>query len=118
MCEYFIYWITVAAISIVFILAMLWLIAQRQLLPGIVMMGSFLLFVLWMLWGPTGSINSHCQLYVEHHSISGTSLGTLAWLQQHSICQAWQAAWAFQLIGCAFLVWIMTLAVQVYQGQV
>lgn len=106
---------------------MLWLIAQRQLLPGIVMMGSFLLFVLWMvgliiislqLWGPTGSINSNCQLYVEHNSISGTSLETLAWLQQHSICQAWQAAWAFQLIGCAFLVWILTMAVQVYQGQV
>lgn len=124
---YFTYWITVAAISIVFLLIMLWLIAQRQLLPGIVMMGSFILFILWMvgliiislqLWGPHGSINSNCQLYIEHKSVFGTSLDTLAWLQQHSVCQAWQAAWAFQLIGCAFLVWIMTMAYQVYKGQI
>ncbi|PMD29112.1 hypothetical protein L207DRAFT_475772, partial [Hyaloscypha variabilis F] len=63
---YFPYWITVSALSILFIFMMLYLISQRQLLPGIVVMGSFILFVLWMvglifisieLWGPSGSVN-------------------------------------------------------------
>lgn len=75
---------------------MLCLISQRQLLPGIVIMGSFILFVLWMvgliimsleLWGPSGNVNSNCQLFIENHPASGVSLETLAWLQQHGICK-------------------------------
>ncbi|CAG8961322.1 hypothetical protein HYFRA_00013783 [Hymenoscyphus fraxineus] len=123
---YFPYWITVSALSVVFILLMLYLISQRQLLPGIVIMGSFILFVLWLvglivisiqLWGPVGSVNGNCELYVE--SAKGSSRGAnenaLAWLQQSSICQSWKAAWAFQLIGCIFLLWMMIMAYQVYR---
>jgi hypothetical protein len=74
----------------------LWLIAQRQLLPGIVMMGTFILFILWVvglivvsieLWGPTGSVNSNCQLYVAAVKSTGQNVNTLAWLEQNSICK-------------------------------
>jgi len=95
-CRYFPYWITTATLTILFIFIMLYLISQRQLLPGIVIMGSFILFVLWMvglivvsieLWGPTGSVNGNCNLYVNGQESSGVSVNTLAWLEQHSICE-------------------------------
>jgi hypothetical protein len=148
--RYFPYWITVSALALLFILMMLYLIAQRQLLPGIVVMGSFILFVLWMvglivisiqLWGPSGSVNGNCNLYVTGAASQGPSQATLAYLEQHSICeypckfgylrvggrnremeanvltcagQSWTAAWAFQLVGCVFLLWMMIMAYQVY----
>jgi hypothetical protein len=55
-------------------------------------MGSFILFVLWMvglivfsieLWGPNG-VNGSCQLLIGSQGASGD---TLAWLEQHSICK-------------------------------
>jgi hypothetical protein len=58
-------------------------------------MGAFMLFVLWtvglivisvQLWGPSGSVNANCQLYVGSTSITGPSTNTLAWLEQHNIC--------------------------------
>lgn len=121
---YFAYWVASASLSLVFILIMLWLISQRQLLPGIVIMGSFILFVLWTvglivvsieLWGPAGSVNGNCNLYVAGRETSGASVDTLAWLEQDSICQSWTAAWAFELVGCVFLLWMMIMAYQVYQ---
>lgn len=69
---------------------MLYLISQRSLLPGVVILGSFILFVLWMvglivtsleLWG---NVSSNCSLMV---TFSGPSVSTLAWLEQHSICK-------------------------------
>lgn len=75
---------------------MLWLINQRSLLPGIVIMGAFICFVLWVvglivysinLWGPVGAVNSNCQLYVQGNQYHGQSIETLAWLEQHSICE-------------------------------
>ncbi|KAL3418037.1 hypothetical protein PVAG01_11047 [Phlyctema vagabunda] len=118
---YFPYWVTVGALGIIFILVMLWLISKRQLLPGIVILGSFILFVLWMvglivtsieLWGPTGSVNANCNLL---QSSRGPSQETLAYLQQRSICQSWQAAWAFELVGTIFLFWMIVMAYQVYR---
>ncbi|KAH8758210.1 hypothetical protein BGZ57DRAFT_932591 [Hyaloscypha finlandica] len=120
---YFPYWITVSALALLFIFMMLYLISQRQLLPGIVVMGSFILFVLWMvglivisiqLWGPSGSVNGSCNLYVTGAASQGPSEATLAYLEQKSICQSWTAAWAFQLVGCVFLLWMMIMAYQVY----
>ena len=93
--RYFSYWITVSSLAIVFLIAMLWLISQRQLLPGIVIMGTFIQFILWIvglivvsieLWGPTGSVNSNCQLFVSAMASSGPTIDTLAYLEQHSIC--------------------------------
>lgn len=121
---YFPYWISTSALTILFILIMLYLISQRQLLPGIVIMGSFILFVLWMvgliaisvqLWGPSGSVNGNCNIYVNGAEVRGANGATLAWLEQKSICQSWTAAWAFELVGAVFLLWMMIMAYQVYR---
>jgi len=119
---YFTYWITTAALSIVFILIMLWLISQRRLLPGVVILGSFILFILWLvglivvsveLWGQSG-VSSNCNLYVNRQQYKGQSIETLAYLEQHSICQSWEAAFAFELVGTIFLLWMMIMSYQVY----
>lgn len=76
---------------------MLWLISQRSLLPGIVILGSFVLFVLWLVglivtsiefWGPTGNVNTECNIYVNGKTVTGPNINTLAWLEQRSICES------------------------------
>jgi hypothetical protein len=88
--------------GLVFIFIMLWLISQRQLLPGIVIMGSFILFILWMvglvvfsieLWGPNG-VNGTCQLLPP----PAGGGDTLAWLEQHSICESF-FSWVAIVLG-------------------
>jgi len=122
---YFPYYITVASLTVSFILVLLWLIFQRRLLPSIVMIGGFILFVLWMvglivvsiqLWGPSGSVSSNCNLFVfgADPQPTGQTLQTLAWLEQRGICQSWQAVFAFGLVGAIFLLWIMVMAYQVF----
>ncbi|KAK5654233.1 hypothetical protein OQA88_7408 [Cercophora sp. LCS_1] len=124
---YFPYYITVSALVVSFIIVLLWLIFQRRLLPSIVMIGGFILFVLWLvglivisvqLWGPTGSVSSNCNLFVfgANPQPVGQSLQTLAWLQQKSVCQSWQAVFAFGMVGAIFLLWIMVMAYQVFVG--
>ncbi|KAL8963722.1 MAG: hypothetical protein Q9183_004978, partial [Haloplaca sp. 2 TL-2023] len=63
------YMISVSALAILFIILLLGLISQQQLLPGVVVLGSFILFVLWLtglietsiqLYGPSGSVDSYC----------------------------------------------------------
>ena len=75
---------------------MMWLIAQRQLLPGVVLIGSFMLFVLWVtglvelgiqLFGPSNSVNSLCNNYINNMAQTGVSLNTLAWIAQKNICK-------------------------------
>ncbi len=123
--RYFPYYITVAALTASFILLLLWLIFQRRLLPSIVMIGGFILFVLWLvglivvsiqLWGPDGSVSSNCNLFVfgANPAPTGQSVQTLAWLMQRGICQSWQAVFAFGLVGAIFLLWIMVMAYQVF----
>lgn len=67
------------------------------------------------LWGPSGSVNGNCNLYVTANPQTGASTATLAWLLQHSICQSWIAAWAFMLIGVIFLFWMLIMSYQVYR---
>ena len=90
------YWISVGSLTIVFNLILLYLLSNRALLPGVVILGSFILFVLWLvglivisieLWGPAGSVNTNCNLYVNSQTSTGPSTATLAWLEQHSICE-------------------------------
>jgi len=123
---YFPYWITVASLTILFLGLILWLISQRSLLPGVVIIGSFILFVLWLVglivtsiefWGPTGNVNTECNIFVSGQPTTGPTIATLAWLEQHSICQSWQAAFAFALVGTIFLLWIMVMSYNVYQGE-
>ena len=121
--RYFPYFITVGCLSVGFVLLLLWLIFQRRLLPSIVMIGGFVMFVLWLvglivvsiqLWGPSGSVSSSCNLAVFNHHPKGQELETLAWLAQRSICQSWQAVFSLGLVGGIFLLWIMVMAYQVF----
>ncbi|KAH6670941.1 hypothetical protein F5X68DRAFT_44539 [Plectosphaerella plurivora] len=120
---YFPYFITVGALLVTYIFIILWLVFNQRLLPAIVMIGAFMLFVLWMvgtvvvsvqLFGPDGSIQGNCNLAVFSQNPVGASMSTLAWLQQRSICQTWQAIFAFCIVGCIFLLWIMVIAYQVF----
>ncbi|KAF1956697.1 hypothetical protein CC80DRAFT_63564 [Byssothecium circinans] len=119
------YSVTVGAITITFILIMLILISQRRLLPGVMMLFSFILLVLFVtgivgtalqfISGP--NVNNLCNRYVGSNRLVGANASTLAWLQQNSICQQWQAAFAFWIIGTVFLIWMMIMASQVNQNQ-
>ncbi|TGJ81261.1 hypothetical protein E0Z10_g7502 [Xylaria hypoxylon] len=120
---YFAYYITVAGLTVAFIILLLWLISQRRLLPSIVIIGAFVLFVLWLvglivisieLWGPSGSVSINCDNLVWNNVRHGNNEATLAWLQQRSICQQWQSVFAFGVIGNIFLLWIIVMAVQVF----
>jgi hypothetical protein len=60
------------------------------------MLGGFILFVLWLvglivtsieLWGPTGNVNTNCSIIVNGQTVTGPNINTLAWLEQHSICE-------------------------------
>jgi glucan phosphoethanolaminetransferase (alkaline phosphatase superfamily) len=125
---FFSYWITVGALMVVFICVLLWLISQRRLLPSIVLIGAFMFFVLWMagvvvvgieMWGSSGggSVGSACDSLVNNVSPTGNNPTTLAWLQQRSICQQWQAVFALGIVGCVFLVWLMVIAIQVFYDE-
>ncbi|KAI1264770.1 hypothetical protein F5Y18DRAFT_78559 [Xylariaceae sp. FL1019] len=120
---YFPYFIVVAALTVVFIAILLWLISQRRLLPSIVIIGSFTFFVLWLvglivvsieLWGGSSSVSISCDKLVWNAAPTGPNPTTLAWLEQRSICQQWQAVFAFGLIGSIFLLWIIIMAIQVF----
>lgn len=140
--RYFGYYITVACLGIIFIGVIFWLIAERRLLPAIVMIGAFMLFVLWLvglvvvsieLFGPSGSIQGLCNIEVFNRNPKGQTEETLAWLQQRNICksnhqvwipsvitdyqypgQSWQLVFAMALTGAVFLIWIMIMAYQVF----
>jgi len=118
---YFTYWICSAGLGIFFILLMIYLTSQDRLVPGIVMLGTFILFVLWLvgmifvsiqLWG-TGNVSSLCGADVSGQEFKGQSVGTLAWLEQDSICQSWKASWAFEFIGVFFFLWMLIMGNQV-----
>jgi hypothetical protein len=117
--------ISVGSLTVLFVFLMLVLIWQRRLLPGVVMLSSFILLVLFItgvietaiqLFGPAGNINGNCQTYVFGNKQNQLDINTLAWLQQQSICQQWQAVFAFWIIGAVFLVWMLVLAGMVARG--
>jgi hypothetical protein len=87
---------TVGSLTVVYIGILLWLISQRRLLPAIVILGSFMFFVLWTvglvvvsleLWGAAGSVSNNCDLLVFDMAPTGNNINTLAWLEQRSICE-------------------------------
>lgn len=114
--------------------------AERRLLPAIVMIGAFILFVLWLtglvvvsieLFGPSGSVSSNCDLEVFNRNPKGQSLEVLAYLQQKNICkchpcttphsrthssagESWRLVFAMGLVGAVFLLWIMIMAYHVF----
>ncbi|KAF2096469.1 hypothetical protein NA57DRAFT_78073 [Rhizodiscina lignyota] len=115
------YGITVGALTIVFIIIEIILIIQRRLLPGFMLLFSFMFLVLYLaglietsiqLFG-AGNVSDNCNTFVQHRQQHGVSLSTLAWLEQDSICSSWYAAFSFWLILCVFFVWMMIMAAQV-----
>lgn len=119
------YGVVVGSLTILFILIELILIAQRRLLPGVVMLWSFVLLVLYitgiigtalhLFGGP--NVSNLCQQYVNNARSYGPSQQTLAWLQQNNICQCWNAVFAFWIIGSIFFVWMMIMASQVNNNE-
>ncbi|KAH7036436.1 hypothetical protein B0J12DRAFT_581615 [Macrophomina phaseolina] len=118
--------ITVGSLLVLFIIIEIALIANRRLMPGIMMLGSFILIVLFItgiietgiqLFGSGSDVNGMCQRYVDNNEQIGPSVNTLAWLEQDSICAQWQATFAFWIVGTVFLVWMMIMASRVNQNQ-
>lgn len=116
------YTITVAGLTLLFLLLMLILASRRLLIPGIILLGSFILFALWLtalietaiqLYGPAGDVNSNCSIYVTDQVYKGVSVETLAWLTQNNICNCWKAAFAFEVVASVLFFWMMILSWQV-----
>jgi hypothetical protein len=94
-CRIMPYGVTVGALAIIFIIIEIVFIAQRRLLPGTMMLLSFILLVLFiagiigtaiqLFAGP--NINSQCNTYVFNDDANGPNTDTLAWLQQRNICE-------------------------------
>lgn len=100
--------VTAGSLGIVFIALILILAAQRFLLPGLISLGSFILFVLWLtglietslqLYGVSGSVNDKCGNWVVGNGVRGQSIEALAWLTQITICMLFPLS----LVSC-FLV--------------
>lgn len=117
--------VAVGSLTYIFIVVMMILIAQRRLMPGVMMLLSFIQLVLYLA-GAVGTgiqlfgkaaINNQCNRYVFNNKEFGASLDTLAFLQQQNICQCWQAVFAFWIIGAVFFIWMMVIASRVNQDQ-
>lgn len=97
------YGVTVGALAIIFIIIELVYIAQRKLLPGTMMLFSFILLVLFiagiigtaiqLFAGP--NINNQCNTYVFGDNSSGPNMDTLAFLQQRNICELYSLNYVF-----------------------
>jgi len=114
--------IVTASLSLLFLLAILILAGQRMLIPGGIILGAFILFVLWLttlietaiqLYGSGANVNGNCNEYVSGQQFIGVSLETLAYLTQINICNCWKAAFAFEIVAAVLYVWIGILAYQV-----
>jgi hypothetical protein len=89
------YGVTVGSLVVFLVIVEIIMIAQNRLLPGVMMLSSFVLFVLFLtgiietaiqLFG-AGEVSSSCQTYVNNNDVRGLSVDTLAWLQQNNICE-------------------------------
>ncbi|KAJ5095392.1 hypothetical protein NUU61_004748 [Penicillium alfredii] len=116
------YMVVTSALGVFFIFLVLILAARRFLLPGIIIIGSFILFVLWLtglietslqLYGVVGNVNDNCQIYVVENVARGNNMNTLAWLTQSTICNCWKTAFAFELVNTVFYLWMVVMSWQV-----
>jgi hypothetical protein len=85
-----------SALGVIFIFLVITLSIRKFLLPGVIIIGSFILCVLWLtglietalqLYGVVGNVNDNCQLYVVGNKSWGNNINTLAWLTQSTICE-------------------------------
>lgn len=121
-CRLFTFAIVTAGLTILFLLIILVLAARRLLIPGVILLGSFILFVLWIttlietaiqLFGPAGNVNANCNTYVTGQPYTGVTVETLAWLTQSNICACWKASFAWSIVLAVLFFWMMVLAWQV-----
>lgn len=115
------YGVTVGALTIIFVIIEIILIIQRRLLPGFMLLFSFMFIVLYMaglvetgiqVFG-AGGVAKNCNTYVNDRSQTGVTLDTLAWLEQNNICSCWYAAFSFWLILIFFFIYMMVMAAMV-----
>lgn len=127
-------------LTIVFLWILEGMLWRKNLLPGVVMLGAFILCVLYLtgliesaiqLFGAVsnsktqvvlaysdtfqGNVNGNCNTYINSQPSTGVSIETLAWMEQHMICQAWTAQFAFWIVGFVFMIWLLIMASQVNQ---
>lgn len=118
--------IVTSGLTLIFLLIILILAARRLLIPGVILLGSFILFVLWLttlietsiqLFGPSGNVNANCNTYVTGQEYRGISVETLAWLTQSNICSCWKAVFSWALIATILFLWMQVLAWQVQNDE-
>ena len=121
-CRLFPFGVTVSALALGFLLLILLLAGQRLLIPGIILLGAFILFVLWLtmligtaiqLYGPGANVNANCETRIQRTPYTGATVETLQYLTQINICNCWRAAFAFEVVGTVFFLYMMVLAWQV-----
>lgn len=88
--------IAASALALLFLCLMVFMIFRRVLVPDMIVLGSFILFVLWLtgligtsiqLFGAISNVDSNCKNYVINIEFKGPSINTLAWLTQMAICK-------------------------------
>ena len=88
--------VTSGSLGAFFVVLVLLLAYWRSLLPGVVLTGSFIMFVLFLaglietsiqLFTQTGNIQSNCANYITNDEQKGNSLATLSWITQNTICE-------------------------------
>lgn len=118
------YMVSVGTLGFTFIILILLLAARQLLLPTIILVGTFILFTLWLtglietslqLYGTKGNVYSNCQIYVTNQPFTGNTLNTLAWLTQNNICNCWKAAFAFEVVNTSFFFWMIFMAWKVHR---
>jgi len=116
------YGITVGALTVIFVWIMLALIYQGRLLPGVVIVGSFILLILYItgiietalqLFRNTNGIIGQCNSLNSYAPAGGLTVDVLAYLELQSICQSWEAVFAFWIVGAVFFLWMIVLGSQV-----
>lgn len=89
--------LTTSALALFFVVLVLVLAAQGFLLPGIIIVGTFILFALWFtglietslqMFGVVASINDNCQIWIYDNRVGGDNLDTMAWIAQANICMS------------------------------
>lgn len=88
--------VTVGALTIALVVVIDILEIKRSLVPGVMIMLTFLFFVLYLtstietgviLFGPGNNVDKQCRNNINNNPITGQSIATLAWLELNSICE-------------------------------
>lgn len=112
-------------LSIFFVFFILFLAFRKSLIPDIIILGSFILFVLWLtgligtsiqLYGSAANVNSNCENYVVNQEYKGPSTNTLAWLTQITICKFCSVQLGVASIHGVTYYWSFDLVVLTYDA--